>query len=159
MLCEVCHINRSKFNSLSYGWENSENAQFSGAPFGTFYNPQTKKARKSKHFISRITAFAPQNGKNRSLTNTWDTAQAEAYLRKEKNLKPDEKEKELAYFHKDIERKEISVACNECHSADGILDFNKLGFDEKKTKDLIYLNIKGLVTKYKTFYFPNLFGY
>jgi hypothetical protein len=74
-------------------------------------------------------------------------------------LKPDEREKELAYFHKDIEKKEISVACNECHSVNGILDFNKLGFDEKKTKDLIYLNIKGLVTKYKTFYFPNLFGY
>jgi hypothetical protein len=159
MLCEVCHIKKSKFNSLSYGWENSENAQFSGAPFGTFYNPQTKKARKSKHFISRITAFAPQNGKNRSLTNTWDTARAKAYVRKEKNLQPNEKEKELAYFHKDIEKKEISVACNECHSVNGILDFNQLGFDEKKTKDLIYLNIKGLVTKYKTFYFPNLFGY
>ncbi len=158
MFCEVCHINRSKFNNLSYEWESSESAEFSGAPFGTFYNPQTKKARKSKHFISRITAFAPQNGKNRSLTNTWDTAKAKAYVRKEKNLKPDEKEKELTFFHKDIEKKEISVACNECHSANGILDFNKLGFDEKKTKDLIYTNIKGLVTKYKTFYFPNLFG-
>jgi len=158
MFCEVCHINRSKFDNLTYEWQSSKNAKFSGTPFGTFYNPHTKKARKSKYFISRITAFEPQNGKKRSLTNTWDTARAKAYVRKEKKLTPDEKEKELDYFHKDIEKKEISVACNECHSTKGILDFNKLGFDEKKTKDLIYLNIKGLVTKYKTFYLPNLFG-
>ena len=91
------------------------------------------------------------------MTNIWDTARAKAYLGKEKNLKPDAKKKELAYFHKDIEKKEISVACNECHSSNSILDYNKLGFDEKKTKDLIYLNIKGLVTKYKTFYLPHLF--
>jgi hypothetical protein len=158
MFCEVCHINRSKFKNISYEWESSEKAEFSGTPFGTFYNPQTKNAHKSKHFISRIAAFATRNGEKRSLTNTWDTSRAKTYVGKEKSLKPDEKEKELAYFHKDIEKKEISVACNECHSKNSILDFQKLGFDEKKTKDLIYLNIKGLVTKYKTFYFPHLFG-
>ncbi len=159
MFCEVCHVNRASFNNLSYEWESSESAEFSGTPFGTHYNPQTKKALKhSLHFISRIAAFAPLNGKKRSLTNIWDTAKAKAYLGKEKSLKPEAKEKELAYFHQDIEKKEISVACNECHSITGILDFQKLGFDEKKTKNLIYLNIKGLVTKYKTFYLPNLFG-
>jgi len=156
--CNVCHIKRKSYNNLTYEWKSSENAEFSGTPFGTFYNPQTKSARKSKHYISRIAAFAPRNGKKRSLTNIWDTAKAKAYVGKEKNLKPDEKEKELAYFHKDIEKKEISVACNECHSQKSILNFKKLGFDEKKTNDLTYLNIKGLVTKYKTFYLPNLFG-
>ncbi|KKL21084.1 hypothetical protein LCGC14_2449020, partial [marine sediment metagenome] len=29
----------------------------------------------------------------------------------------------------DIVKKEISVACDECHSTNSILDFNKLGFD------------------------------
>jgi len=157
MYCEVCHINRKKFKNLTYEWESSENAEFSGTPFGTFYNPQTKKVHKDKHFISRIAAFAQHNGKKSLLTNVWDTEKAKAYVKKEKNLKPDEKEKELAYFHKDIEKKEISVACNECHSSKSILDFNKLGFSKKQTKDLIYLNIKGLVTKYKTFYLPHLF--
>ena len=75
-----------------------------------------------------------------------------------KNLNPVEKNKALAYFHQDVEKKEISVACDECHSSHSILNFSKLGFDQKKTSHLIYLNIKGLVTKYKTFYFPNLFG-
>jgi hypothetical protein len=90
--------------------------------------------------------------------NTWDTAKAKEFILKEKNLNPDEKNKALDYFHRDIEKKEISVACDECHSSHSILNFNKLGFDRKKTKDLIYLNIKGLVTKYKVFYFPHLFG-
>jgi hypothetical protein len=74
-----------------------------------------------------------------------------------KNLQPEIEKEKLTFFHRDVERKVISVACNECHSADGILDFEKLGFDKKKTKHLIYINIKGLVTKYKVFYFPKLF--
>lgn len=158
MFCEVCHINRDKFNNLSYEWESSESAEFQGTPFGTHYNPQTKKAVKhSLHFISRIAAFKNETGRRHALMNTRDTARAQAFVLKEKNLAPDDKKQELTYFHRDIEKKEISVACDECHSANSILDFNKLGFDQKKTKDLIYLNIKGLVTKYKTFYFPKLF--
>jgi hypothetical protein len=96
-------------------------------------------------------------GKTQGLINIQDVEAANEFMLQKKNLKPDAKKKELNYFHRDIERKEISVACNECHSAEGILDFNKLGFDEKKTKHLIYLNIKGLVTKYEVFYFPRLF--
>ena len=72
-------------------------------------------------------------------------------------MQPEVEKERLTFFHRDVEKKGISVACNECHSADGILDFGKLGFDEKKTKHLIYINIKGLVTKYKVFYFPKLF--
>ena len=158
MFCDVCHIKRSKFNNLAYDWENTENAKFSGEPFGAYYNPRTGRTQKNEHFISRIAVFSKELWGKRPLTNTRDTAKAREYILKEKKLKPGEKEKELAFFHRDIDRKEISVACNECHSVHSILDFNKLGFDEKKTKDLIYINIKGLVTKYKTFYFPNLFG-
>lgn len=158
MLCEVCHIKRDKFIHLVYEWNNTENAEFNGEPFGTYYNPQTRETQKGEHFISRIAAFSISKDKKRPLMNTRDTVKATEFISKEKNLKPNEKEKDLAYLHRDIEKKEISVACNECHSSKGILDFKKLGFSDKKTKDLIYLNIKGLVTKYKTFYFPNLFG-
>lgn len=158
MYCEVCHIKRDKFEGLVYAWESAENATFVGTPFGTYYNPQTRQARKSEHFISRISAFTAAEGKMRSLINTRDTARAAAFAGDRDRLEPDRKDREMKMFHADIERKEISVACNECHSEDAILDFRKLGFDEKKTKDLIYLNIKGLVTKYKTFFFPHLFG-
>ena len=158
MFCEVCHINRGKVNHLVYDWEDTENADFSGEPFGTHFNPRSNKAHKAdEHFISRIAVFSLDEGKKRGLMNSQDTVAANEFMLQQKNLKPDAKKKELDYFHRDIERKEISVACNECHSAEGILDFNKLGFDEKKTKHLIYLNIKGLVTKYEVFYFPRLF--
>jgi hypothetical protein len=158
MFCEVCHINRGKVNGLVYDWENTENADFSGEPFGTYFNPRTNKAHKAdEHFISRIAVFSIAEGKERSLMNIQDTKAANEFMLQEKSLKPDAKKKKLAYFHRDIERKEISVACNECHSTEGILDFKKLGFDEFKTKHLIYINIKGLVTKYKVFYFPKLF--
>jgi hypothetical protein len=158
MFCDVCHIKKNSFDNITYEWKTSEDAEFIGKPFGTFYNPKTGEAQKGEHFISRIAAFTTKNGEKQSLMNTWDTAKAEAFTLKEKSLEPDEKMKELAYYHKETEEKEISVACNECHSTNSILDFDKLGFDDKKTKDLIYLNIKGLVTKYKTFYFPKLFG-
>jgi hypothetical protein len=64
----------------------------------------------------------------------------------------------MDYFHRHIAKKQISVACDECHSAHSILDFKQLGFDEIKIDHLITLDIKGLVTKYKTFYFPELLG-
>ena len=158
MFCDVCHIKRSKFNNLAYDWENTENAEYSGRSYGTYFNPLTGKTHKSEYFISRIAAFSTEKGNKKLLINTRDINKAQKYLKKEKKLKPDEKKKDLEYFHKDISRKEISVACNECHSSNSILNFNKLGFDKKKSEDLVYLNIKGLVTKYKTFYFPNLFG-
>ena len=158
MLCDVCHIKRDKFKQLSYEWHDTENAEFSGQPFGTYYNPNTSQAQPSEHFISRIAAYTSEKGEKRALMNTWDTGKADEFILKENNLNSDEKIKELAYFHQDIEKKEISRACDECHSSDSILDFGKLGFDQKKTKDLIYLNLKGLVTKYKVFHFPQLFG-
>ncbi len=156
--CEVCHIKRDKFMSLSYDWTDTDNVVFHGEPFGTYYNPKIGKASKSKNSISRITAFDIHKGEKQLVVNTSDIERAKEFIRTEKNFTLDEKAKELEYFHKDIKKREISVACNECHSENSILDYMKLGFDDKKRKDLIYLNIKGLVTKYRIFYFPNLFG-
>jgi hypothetical protein len=157
MVCETCHIKREKFKPLRYDWTNSESAEFAGKPFGTRFNPNIGDTAESAHFISRITAFSKENGKERPLLNTWDTQKAKAYLAEEKDLTSAEKEKRLQYFHQDIHKKEISVTCDECHSKHSILDFKGLGFSDKKATDLIYLNIKGLVTKYKVFYFPEMF--
>lgn len=158
MFCEVCHINRGKVNHLVYDWEDTENADFSGEPFGSYFNPRTNSAHKAdEHFISRIAVFSMDKGKKQGLVNVQDTKAANEYILLKKDMKPEVKKEKLTYFHRDIERKEISVACNECHSIKSILDFDKLGFDEKKTKHIIYINIKGLVTKYKVFYFPKLF--
>lgn len=157
MTCETCHINREKFNTLKYDWTSLETAEFAGKPFGARFNPKIGAALKSAHFISRIAVFSVKNREKKQMLNTWDTQKAREYLAREKNLTPDEREERLRYFHQDIHKKEISVTCDECHSKHSILDFKQLGFSEKKATDLIYLNIKGLVTKYKVFFFPEMF--
>ncbi|MCG6943883.1 MAG: hypothetical protein LJE87_00915 [Deltaproteobacteria bacterium] len=158
MFCEVCHINRAKVDHLVYDWEDSENADFRGKPFGTYFNPHTNKAHKAdEHFISRIAVFSLEGGTKQRLVNTQDTSAAKEFMLASNSLSAKVKKQKLSHFHRNVERKEISVACNECHSTESILDFKKLGFDEFKTKHLIYINIKGLVTKYKVFYFPKLF--
>jgi hypothetical protein len=158
MLCEVCHIKKENFPEFAYDWKGTENAFFSGEPFGRYYNPKTKTAHKSNHFISRIAIFVKNNGQKQLTINSGDTRKANEYLLKEKNLTADQKAKSMDYFHRHIAKKQISVACDECHSAHSILDFKQLGFDEIKIDHLITLDIKGLVTKYKTFYFPELLG-
>lgn len=156
MLCEVCHFKKEGFADFSFDWNDTENATFSGEPFGTFYNPKTENTPTSEHFISRIAVFAKDNGNRKLIVDSEDIRQAKEFVSEEKNLSADQKAKALDYFHRQTAKKEISVACDECHSSKSILNFDQLGFDEKETHHLILLNIKGLVTKYETFYFPQM---
>ena len=118
-----------------------------------------EQIKRTRSIISRIAIFKTGENGTVLFANTTDNDKAIEFLDKEKDLGPKEKKEQLDYFHRDIAKKEISVACNECHSPKGILDFTKLGFSKNKVYDLEYLNIKGMVTKYKTFYLPNLFGH
>ena len=156
MLCEVCHLNKESVADYTYDWNDTENATFSGEPFGTYYNPKRDKAMTSEHFISRIAVFAKEKGNRVLIGDFKDISKAKEYLSKEKNLSADQKAQAFDYFHRQIAKKEISVACDECHSSHSILNFRHLGFDPKKTHNLMVLNIKGLVTKYETFYFPQM---
>lgn len=158
MLCEVCHIKRDTFATLTYEWDDSGTPVFSGKPYGSYYTPQSKRTRATEGSLSRITVFVANEG-TKPLASSEDVSASREFLENETRMDQEEKKKQLDYFHRQTARKEISVACHECHSEQTILDYRKLGFDEKKTKDLMYLNIRGLVTKYKTFYFPNLFGH
>jgi hypothetical protein len=180
LVCEVCHLKTDSQDKLLYEWKKPEAFEYIGEPYGTHKkhkkgDPGKKKSviskmlrlfsaddddedHKHEYLLSRIAVFSVEKGKKKILINTRDTGKAKAYMKKEKNLSQEEKEAELEYFHRDIARKEISVACDGCHSPDGILDFRRLGFNEMQTKDLQYMNIKSLVTKYDEFYLPNLFG-
>ena len=158
MVCDVCHFKKEKLPAFSFDWKETENADFSGKPFGTFYNPKTKTAHKDAHYISRIAIFVKDNGKKQLTVDGDETRKAAAYLQKEKTLSADQKAKRLDYFHRNIAKKEISVACDECHSSHSILDFKRLGFNDIQTNHIMTLNIKGLVTKYKAFYLPELLG-
>jgi hypothetical protein len=158
MTCDTCHINRDKYKHLSYAWTDSETAEFAGKPFGTRANPNIVAGSHSAHFISRIAVFTEEKGKKRAMLNTQDTPLAKEFLAQEAQLSAGERKARLAYFHRDVHKTAISATCNECHAKKNtILDFRDLGYSKKKATDLIYLNIKGLVTKYKVFYFPDLF--
>jgi len=175
MFCEMCHLKKDSLKGFTYEWNRPEHVEFTGGPYGThqeksqetggvitqilrIFSSQENQA-KTEYVISRIAVFSNENSKKSVMVNTWDTKKAIEFKNREKNLRPEEKEKELKYFHKDVAKMEISVACNECHSPKGILDFKQLGFEERKINDLQYLNIKSLVTKYDVFYMPNLFGH
>jgi hypothetical protein len=153
MTCEVCHLKKETFAECVYDWMDSEGADFSGTPYGTYYNPQLQQAHKSSHFLSRIAVYEVRNGKKKLLLNTRDTEAARTYLA-QKAVSTQEREKALRFFHRGTNRKEVSVACEECHSKEGILDLKGLGFSSTKANNLVRLNIKGLVTRYKKFYFP-----
>jgi hypothetical protein len=182
MVCEVCHLKKENIENLTYDWQDPEPFEFVGEPYGTHAKSETEETPgseslisrmlnifsskddsgetpKTSYLISRIAVFSEEKGEKSILINTADNEKASLF--KERGTTPDsgESKKELEYFHRDTARKEISVVCNECHSPDGILDFKKLGFNEKKTKDLQFLNIKSMLTKYETFIIPNLFGH
>ncbi|RJQ44930.1 MAG: hypothetical protein C4538_09250 [Nitrospiraceae bacterium] len=186
MLCEVCHLKKETLQDLTYEWKEPESFAFTGEPYGTHQKIETTAAthndkgdnfvtkmlkilspksnkpatvKKEEYLISRLAVFSSSDAGKKLLMNTSDNERAGKFLEREKGLSQNEQDVELKYFHRDIARKAISVACNDCHSPKGILDFRKVGFDEKRAKDLEYLNIKSLITKYETFYLPNLFGH
>jgi hypothetical protein len=158
VVCEVCHLDRSSFDRVIYEWKSPEGVKFEGKPYATFYNRETGKVERHQDMISRITVYSVVRGEKRSVLRIMDNREAFEFLKAVEEMSPEEKKKELKVFHKDIAKKKVSATCNECHSAKSLLDYNKLGFSPKRTIDLKFLNIKSLITKYDTFYMPNLFG-
>ena len=157
MQCIVCHVKRDRYSNIEFVWRKAEKVRFYGKNFGSFFNPNTGKTEESGDYITRIGAFVIDEGNSDFLNYSDDIARAEKLLL-DSAISGEDKEIELKYFHRDIDKKEVSMACEECHSSKTILDFTKLGFDERKKKNLININLKGLVVKYKDFYLPMLFG-
>lgn len=156
MVCDVCHVKKENLPEFTYGWKETDNAYFGGKPFGTYFVPKPKTVHGLEHVLFRIALFEKNNLKKQLIVDPEDTVEAKNYLYREKHLTPEQKAKGLDYFHRHIAKKEISVACDECHSSHSIMDFKQLGFDALKINHLETMDIKGLVTKYKTFYFPEL---
>jgi hypothetical protein len=84
-----------------------------------------------------------------------DAPLAQDYVKVRDKLTPEQRDGVKNKFHVNVKPK--GHDCNDCHSKDSILDYKKLGFAENRIVDLEQLNIKGLITKYKEFYLPNLF--
>lgn len=158
MLCEVCHINRNNYPHLDYAWYQAEPAEFNGKPFGSYFHPQAGKTMDPTRFITRIAVFDASAKGRRLLHHTGDRQKAREFNQRAHTADRHAAAQQMAYFHRDIHKKSISLACEECHTTHGgVLDFRKLGFDPVKTNKITLLNLKGLVTKYRTFYLPKIF--
>jgi hypothetical protein len=80
---------------------------------------------------------------------------AREYVNVRERLSPEQRDVYKMKFHGNI--KDKGHTCETCHAPKGILDYKALGFSEKRTADLQFLNIKGMITKYEEFHIPGLF--
>jgi len=180
MVCGMCHLKKEDMASVVYDWKSPDKGAFTGAPYGRYtklvlpkrsaaweyisglfrrlIGRETPPADTSppEYMISRIAVFSMKEGSRTLVIDVEDPDRAAEYKAREKNLSPAEKENELKYFHRDITEQEFSVACNGCHSAKGILDFTRLGYDKKKARELRDIDVKRLETEYKIFHFPHM---
>ncbi|MFH1728613.1 MAG: hypothetical protein ABIA04_09365 [Pseudomonadota bacterium] len=156
MSCETCHIKQDKHKNLVYKWKNFNGVKFFGTSFASYYNPQIKSVEKNKEIFSIIDVFEKKSNKLIPLSHMTDNPEAVLFLINSKTIKNSDKKKELEYFHRNIRKNKASSKCDECHSNKSILNYKELGFDKKKTNNLINLELKNLVSKYDKFYFPDL---
>jgi hypothetical protein len=155
--CEVCHIDREEFPPITHDWETSRDVEFSGPSFGSYYDPRVRRTRRARDELSRIAVRFAQASSSALTIAAQDAEEAVEFARAEGILDEERRTERLAHFHRHVVRREISVACKDCHSPSGILDYRKLGFAAPHENALKHLNLIGIVTKYETFHLPKLF--
>jgi hypothetical protein len=154
-VCESCHIKEKEGAKIVYKWYNPLNENPSGPFFGTSYDPETGNIAKVKDLLSKIVPYFKTEDTIESAMQMQDAPLAQDYMKVRDKLTPEQRDGVKNKFHVNIKPK--GYDCNACHSQKSILDFKKLGFAENRIEDLEQLNIKGLMTKYRKFYLPNLF--
>ena len=154
-VCETCHIKEKEEAKIVYEWYNPLNDNPRGPFFGTSYDPETGNIAEVEDLISKIAPYFKTGNTIESAIQMQDAPLAQDYVKVRDKLTPEQRDGVKNKFHVNIKPK--GQECNTCHSKESILDYKKLGFSENRIVDLEQLNIKGLITKYKEFYLPNLF--
>ena len=154
-VCETCHIKEKEGAKIVYKWYNPLYGDPSGPFFGTSYDPETGNIAKVEDLISKIAPYFITGNTIESAIQMQEAPLAQDYMKVRDKLTPEQRDGVKNKFHVNI--KPEGHECNACHWKDSILDFKKLGFAENRIVDLEQLNVKGLITKYKEFYLPNLF--
>lgn len=154
-VCETCHIETTEGVDVVYKWYNPYDPNPKGPFFGTSYNPETGNLNEVSDQFSKITPFFVKGDLHESAIQIQDSALALDYAKVKEQLTPEQRDNVKVKFHVNIKPK--GHECKACHSKKSILEFKKLGFTPNRTVDIQQLNITGLVTKYETFFIPNLF--
>ncbi len=153
-VCETCHI-EDKGATIVYKWYNPFTENPKGPFLGTSYDHETGNLVEVEDQFSKIAPYFQTFGKLESAIQIQDSALAKDYVNVRDKLTPEQRDNVKKKFHVNIKAK--GHECQACHSKKSILDFRKLQFTANRTVDLEQLNIKGMVTKYESFYIPNLF--
>ena len=151
--CETCHYKKDH-ETITYSWYDMgiDDETTRGPKFGTHYDEATGMLEGTKNHISKITPTLHVAGQEELLFMSQDHPMARDYLRVKDDLTPGDREVAKKRFHGEIDGK--GWACNECHRKDGILNFEELGFSERRREELENLEIVGLFEKYEVFHLP-----
>jgi len=153
--CETCHLEINPGESVTYKWYSPVEDNPKGPFFGTSYDPETGELVMVDDRFSKIAPFYMKNGALVPTIHMQQGEMARDYVKVRDQLTPEQREGITKKFHVDILPK--GPECQTCHASNGILDFKKLGFSQKRIVDLENLSIKGMITKYDEFYLPDLF--
>jgi hypothetical protein len=154
-VCETCHIDNKKEVDVVYKWYNPFEENPKGPFFGTSYDAESGALVEVEDLISKIAPYLAKGDQLESEIQKQDAPLAKDYMKVRDKLTPEQRDSVKNKFHVGIKPK--GHECKICHSKDSILQFSKLGFDDKRILDLEQLNVKGMITKYEVFYLPNLF--
>ena len=154
-VCETCHIKENEQATVVYKWYHPQKDDPTGPFFGTRYDPETGNLLAGEDQLSKIAPYFKKEDQLQPTVQIQDNPMAREYVNVRDRLSPEQRDIYKMKFHGNI--KDKGHACETCHSPKGILDLEALGFSEKRTADLQFLNIKGMITKYEEFHIPGLF--
>lgn len=154
-VCETCHIKAKEGATIVYKWYSPFDETPQGPFFGTNYDPDSGNLVEVEDLLSKIAPYFKREDKLESAIQIQDAPLAQDYMKVRDKLTPEQRDGVKKKFHVNIKPK--GHECKTCHAQKSILDFKQLTFSENRIVDLEQLNIKGMITKYKQFYLPNLF--
>ena len=84
-----------------------------------------------------------------------DEELAKEFMKKKSSYTEAEKEKICGQLMKWSD--EEPIACDECHSKEGYLNYHELLYNNKRSEELSRIEIVKMLHEYKEFHFPNIF--
>jgi len=153
--CVTCHTTVELAEERNYMWYNYSGIDVEGKPFGTRYNDLGGLERTDDHY-SKITPFQEVDGQIQAIGITKDSEEARDYLKVREMLTNEQQSIIKKKFHAEIEKE--AIFCDHCHTSkeEGVIPFEDLGFDDKRSRELRSENLSGVVEPENEFYFPSI---
>ena len=141
LACETCHIRNAPGNMLAFKWFDDR----TGAPVAELkgkdgnYGAKIVPVREGPAGAERLDAF-PEEALALEFLKNKDTYAA--------GRREDIKKRLMKHISKE------PIRCEECHCANGYLNYMSLGYDSIRSSELSRIEIVRLIQQYKGFRFP-----